>query len=417
MVNLDIDKNAIYILAGNTGADAMALSHMLLEQEAKFIMCFVNYQLGPTWDESEKTLRDYCASKGIDFEVLYADKVDQTGREKDFEKWARKIRYDFFAEVYKKNDAAALFLAHTEDDVIEGYLLSKQTGVRSSKFGLNTVATTRGMIVRRPLVPYSEEDLKEYCDLNLIPYNKDFGNYAYDPSRSAVRREVVDKLNQAERDQYITEIKKANAELISFTANIKQSVEKVDTLNIREIIALSEGEFAETIIRFVKAKAKIRIKITPQILAEFRAMCLNPQPNMCMRIGNNTFLVKEYDEISIDNDGLDLPYHYTLNEPCKFSCEAFELDFTQGAEDRNIHTDDYPLTIRSVLPQDVFSFNGYTVNAKQMLIAAGISERLLHIWPVFLNKEGRIVYIPRYKKGFSEYHKSSMIVHVTEEEK
>lgn len=417
MVNLDIDKNAIYILAGNTGADAMALSHMLLEQEAKFIMCFVNYQLGPTWDESEKTLRDYCASKGIDFEVLYADKVDQTGREKDFEKWARKIRYDFFAEVYKKNDAAALFLAHTEDDVIEGYLLSKQTGVRSSKFGLNTVATTRGMIVRRPLVPYSEEDLKEYCDLNLIPYNKDFGNYAYDPSRSAVRREVVDKLNEAERDQYITEIKKANAELISFTANIKQSVEKVDTLNIREIIALSEGEFAETIIRFVKAKAKIRIKITPQILAEFRAMCLNPQPNMCMRIGNNTFLVKEYDEISIDNDGLDLPYHYTLKEPCKFSCEAFELDFTQGAEDRNIHIDDYPLTIRSVLPQDVFSFNGYTVNAKQMLIAAGISERLLHIWPVFLNKEGRIVYIPRYKKGFSEYHKSSMIVHVTEEEK
>ena len=417
MVNLDIDKNAIYILAGNTGADAMALSHMLLEQEAKFIMCFVNYQLGPTWDESEKTLRDYCASKGIDFEVLYADKVDQTGREKDFEKWARKIRYDFFAEVYKKNDAAALFLAHTEDDVIEGYLLSKQTGVRSSKFGLNTVATTRGMIVRRPLVPYSEEDLKEYCDLNLIPYNKDFGNYAYDPSRSAVRREVVDKLNEAERDQYITEIKKANAELISFTANIKQSVDKVDTLNIREIIALSEGEFAETIIRFVKAKAKIRIKITPQILAEFRAMCLNPQPNMCMRIGNNTFLVKEYDEISIDNDGLDLPYHYTLKEPCKFSCEAFELDFTQGAEDRNIHIDDYPLTIRSVLPQDVFSFNGYTVNAKQMLIAAGISERLLHIWPVFLNKEGRIVYIPRYKKGFSEYHKSSMIVHVTEEEK
>ncbi len=417
MVNLDIDKNAIYVLAGNTGADAMALSHMLLEQEAKFIMCFVNYQLGPTWDESEQTLRDYCASKGIAFEVLYADKVDQTGREKDFEKWARKIRYDFFAEVYKKNDAAALFLAHTEDDVIEGYLISKQTGVRSSKFGLNTVATTRGMIVRRPLVPYSEEDLKEYCDLNLIPYNKDFGNYAYDPSRSAVRREVVDKLNEAERDQYITEIKKANAELISFSANIKQSVDKVDTLNIREIIALSEGEFAETIIRFVKAKAKIRIKITPQILAEFRAMCLNPQPNMCMRIGNNTFLVKEYDEISIDNDGLDLPYHYTLKEPCKFSCEAFELDFTQGAEDRNIHIDDYPLTIRSVLPQDVFSFNGYTVNAKQMLVAAGISERLLHIWPVFLNKEGRIVYIPRYKKGFSEYHKSSMIVHVTEEEK
>ena len=417
MNDLNLDKNHKYLLACSFGPDSMALIHMLLEQEAKVVMCFVNYRIGPAWDEAEEKLRVFCESKGIPFEVCDADKADQTGKDKDFEKWARKVRYDFFAEVYKKYDAAALFLAHTEDDVIEGYLLSKQTGVRSSKFGLNTIGTTRGMFVRRPLVPYSDEDLKEYCDTNNIPYNKDFGNYAHDPSMSALRFEVVDKLNEAERDQYITEIKKANAESISFSANIKQSVDKVDTLNIREIIALSEGEFAETIIRFVKAKAKIRIKITPQILAEFRAMCLNPQPNMCMRIGNNTFLVKEYDEISIDNDGLDLPYHYTLKEPCKFSCEAFDLDFTQGAEDRNIHIDDYPLTIRSVLPQDVFSFNGYTVNAKQMLIAAGISERLLHIWPVFLNKEGRIVYIPRYKKGFSEYHKSSMIVHVTEEEK
>ena len=417
MVNLDIDKNAVYVLAGNTGADAMALSHMLLEQEAKFVMCFVNYHIGPMWEEAEETLRKYCEEKGIAFEVCDANKVDQTGKDADFEKWARKTRYDFFAEVYKKYDATALFLAHTEDDVIEGYLLSKQTGVRSSKFGLNTVGTTRGMLVRRPLVPYSEEDLKEYCDANNVPYNKDFGNYAHDPSRSALRIEIVDKLNEAERDQYITEIKKANAESISFTANIKQSVEHVDTLNIREIIALSEGEFADTIIRFIKAKAKIKIKVTPTMLTEFRAMCLNPQPNMCMKIGTNTFLVKEYDEISIDNDGLDLPYHYTLKEPCKFSCEAFELDFTKGAEDRNIHLEDYPLTVRSVLPQDVTSYNGYAVNAKQMLIAAGISERLLHVWPVFLNKDGRIVYIPRYKKGFSEYHKSSMKIFVKEEEK
>lgn len=417
MVNLDIDKNAVYVLAGNTGADAMALSHMLLEQEAKFVMCFVNYHIGPMWEEAEETLRKYCEEKGIAFEVCDASKVDQTGKDADFEKWARKTRYDFFAEVYKKYDATALFLAHTEDDVIEGYLLSKQTGVRSSKFGLNTVGTTRGMLVRRPLVPYSEEDLKAYCDANNVPYNKDFGNYAHDPSRSALRIEIVDKLNEAERDQYITEIKKANAESLSFTANIKQSVEHVDTLNIREIIALSEGEFADTIIRFIKAKAKIKIKVTPTMLTEFRAMCLNPQPNMCMKIGTNTFLVKEYDEISIDNDGLDLPYHYTLKEPCKFSCEAFELDFTEGAEDRNIHLEDYPLTVRSVLPQDVTSYNGYAVNAKQMLIAAGISERLLHVWPVFLNKDGRIVYIPRYKKGFSEYHKSSMKIFVKEEEK
>ena len=38
MVNLEIDKNSVYIMAGNTGPDAMALTHMLIEQEAKFVM-------------------------------------------------------------------------------------------------------------------------------------------------------------------------------------------------------------------------------------------------------------------------------------------------------------------------------------------------------------------------------------------
>ena len=110
MVNLDIDKNAVYVLAGNTGADSMALSHMLLEQEAKFVMCFVNYNIGPEWNDTEAALRKYCEEKGIQFEALDADQVDQTGKDANFEKWARKVRYDFFAEVYKKYDAAALFL-------------------------------------------------------------------------------------------------------------------------------------------------------------------------------------------------------------------------------------------------------------------------------------------------------------------
>ena len=274
MVNLEIDKNSIYLMAGNSGPDSMALIHMLLEQEAKFVMCFVNYRIGPAWDETEEKLRVFCESKGIPFEVCDADKADQTGKDKDFEKWARKVRYDFFAEVYKKYDAAALFLAHTEDDVIEGYLLSKQTGVRSSKFGLNTIATPRGMFVRRPLVPYSNEDLIEYCDKNNVPYDKDFGNYAHDPSRSAIRSEVVDKLNEAERDQYITEIKKANDELITFSANIKKSVDRVDTLNIREIIAFPMNQRAEDLM--MNAPQEVTEKQLREVHIKCRAQNVKP---------------------------------------------------------------------------------------------------------------------------------------------
>jgi hypothetical protein len=42
---------------------------------------------------------------------------------------------------------------------------------------------------------------------------------------------------------------------------------------------------------------------------------------------------------------------------------------------------------------------------------------LLHVWPVFLNKDGKIIYVPRYKKGFSEYHSSILNIHVKNDEK
>jgi hypothetical protein len=136
-----------------------------------------------------------------------------------------------------------------------------------------------------------------------------------------------------------------------------------------------------------------------------------------MKLKGSIYLVKEYDVISLDDDGQDMPYSYVLEKPGVFSCEAFDLDFTNGAADRNIHPEDYPLTVRSSLPQDVTTYGGYLVPVRRMLVAAGISQRLLHVWPVFLNKDGKIIYVPRYKKGFSEYHTSKLAIHVKNDEK
>ena len=106
-----------------------------------------------------------------------------------------------------------------------------------------------------------------------------------------------------------------------------------------------------------------------------------------------------------------------MEKPGKLSCEVFDLDFSMGAEDRGIGSNDYPITVRSALPQDNYSYHGYLVPVRRMLVATGMSSRLLRVWPVFLNKDGKIVYVPRYVKGFSEYHTSVLKIHVKEEEK
>ncbi len=417
MLDYKFGPKNTYLVAVTYGPESMALLDMMQKSGVKPIVCFVNYRLGSLIDQAETKLKEYCQEKGLTLEIGDAKDTDISGKDADFEKWSRDVRYYFFDKFYKKHHAASLFLAHTQDDIIESYLLVKRFGGKMSLQGLNKVSSYRGMIIVSPLLNYSSEDIFEYVAVNNVPSSRDIRAFETSEFRSKIRQDIVEKLNEVERDQILSEINKEYDDKIQFASAIDKSISAESSLNIREIIALSEDEFAQTIMDFVNKKASEHCTITPKLLESIRKMCLDPNPNMTHRIQGNVYMVKEYDELSIDNDGLDLPYSYVLKKPGKFSCPIFDLDFTSGAEDRNIHKSDYPLTIRSVLPQDISIYGGYMAPAKKMLSAAGISERLLKVWPVFLNKDGKIVYIPRYKKGFSEYHSSILSIHVKDEEK
>jgi tRNA(Ile)-lysidine synthase len=417
MLDYKFGPKNTYMVAVTYGPESTALLDMMLKSDVKPVVCFVNYRLGDLINEAEAKLKQYCKEKGLILEIGDAKDVDVQGKDTDFEKWSRDVRYSFFEKFYKKHRVASLFLAHTQDDIIESYLLTKRFGGKMSLRGLNKVSSYHGMIIVCPLLDYSSEDILEYVALNNVLCSRDIKKYETSEFRSEIRRDIVEKLNEVERDQILSEINKEYDDKISFAKAIDKSISTSGNLNIREIMALSEDEFAQAIMDFVNKKASEHCTITPKLLASIRKMCLDPNPNLFHRIHGSVYIVKEYDELTIDNNGLNLPYSYVIKKPGKFSCPIFDLDFSMGAEDRNIHDFDYPVTIRSLLPSDVSTYGGYLVPAKKMLSAGGISERLLHVWPVFLNKDGKIIYIPRYKKGFSEYHSSIFAIHVKDDEK
>lgn len=417
MLDYRFDPDGVYLAAATYGPESMALLDMMEKAGVKPIVCFVNYHKAEINEKAEAAMKEYCAARGLTLEICDTGKLDQGDKDRNFEGWAREVRYSFFAKAYKKHKGTALFLAHTQDDVIESYLLTKRYGGKMSLKGLSPVSTYRGMMIVSPLLNYSLDDIMEYIRENNVPYSQEAKDFDASASRSEIRRDIVEKLNEVERDQVLSEIRKEYDDKMSFVNAIGKSIATVDSLNIREIIALSPDDFAQTIMDFIDKKAAERCKITPEILFDIRKMCLDPTPNMAYKLQGDIYLTKEYDELFIDNDGLDLPYSYTLKKPGKLSCPTFDLDFSMGAEDRNIHETDYPLTVRSVLPQDVYIYGGYLEPVKKMLLASGISQRLLHVWPVFLDKNGRIIYVPHYKKGFSEHHASILNIHVKNDEK
>ena len=86
--------------------------------------------------------------------------------------------------------------------------------------------------------------------------------------------------------------------------------------------------------------------------------------------------------------------------------ELFAIDFSGGAEDRNIKDDDYPLSIRRPLPNDEYQIKDYKSKVKRLFIDWKMPNRIRAIWPAVYNKDGRLIYIPRYSKEFEDKHKS-----------
>ena len=61
---------------------------------------------------------------------------------------------------------------------------------------------------------------------------------------------------------------------------------------------------------------------------------------------------------------------------------------------------DYPLTIRTYQPGDKTIISNYQVLVRRLFIDWKMPLYLRKRWPLFVNKDNKIVYIPRYKSNF-----------------
>lgn len=407
-----IVKGRNYLLACSFSAESMALLDWLLNRGCLPVVLFIDYQNTPSAAEDLAGVKQYCAEKGLVVEVCNAIETPIEEGE-SYHDWARRVRYAFFAEMYAKYDAAALFVAHIQDDLLETYLLQKQSGGKVEHYGLNEVNTYRGMIVVRPLLPYTYDDVLETLQEHNVPYSQEMAKFEREHTRSDIRRERIDKMDEAERGQLMDEIMAANNEKISYFAHVSEKAGEESELGIREIIALDEDEFTETLTAFVN-QGKEAIALTPRKIAQIRAMCLNGKLFDSISLGKETYVIKEYDLLALGSDPESLPYSYTLEKPGKLSAKEFDLDFTGGASDRGIKDSDYPLTIRTALPADQTVYGDFTYFVRSLYHDWKMPSATIARWPVFVNKRGQVVHVPAYGKEYAHAYSSYLDIHINE---
>ncbi len=386
---LKLDKNKKYLLACSYGPDSMALFSMLLKEGCKFEVAHVNYHFRSESDSEEIGLKEFALKNNIKVHV-YDNKEKVT---KNLEAKARDIRYKFFSKIYKEGKFDALLIAHHQDDLLETYILQKNRKLHPFYFGIREFSRGFGMKIIRPLLDYSKEDLLNYCDTHNIPYAIDKTNLELTHERNKIRHLFIEQLESEEREFLLEEIEFRNEEIRGILTNLEH-------INIHSCVDLKELNEEEMIYAVQLLANECQIyKISKANFEEIIKIINSSKANVRLQYKTYSF-IKAYGEVRFERDVDFKGYAYKIDYPCELDTFYFYLNFSNGASDRNVKESDYPLIIRNANPKDMILVKDYYKEARRLFIDWKMPTSLRKRWPVIINKDNKIVYMPRYQKEF-----------------
>ena len=403
MNNLILDKNKTYLLACSFGPDSMALFHLLLEGGYKFEVAIVNYHLRKESDLEVNGLDEYCKLHGITLHIFDVKKLIA----KDIENECRKIRYEFFKKIINERKLLAVLIAHHQDDVLETYLIQKHRQNLPEYYGIKEKTHIFGVDVIRPLLNYTKQELTDICNNNNVPYMIDASNYEIIYLRNKIRHEIVTKLSKDNREILLKEIDSKNKELQSIFEVIRNN----DIHEIQVLKYFDKITYLYSINAMVKEVNK-NVSISKKLALELLNVINSNHPNVRLKIPHNLYFVKEYDRVYFEGELKDISYRYVLEKPQTLDTIYFYLDFRDDTKNRNVSLSDYPLTIRNAQNGDKTIIKNYEVEIRRLFIDWKMPMSLRKMWPVIINKDGKIIYVPRYKRDFKPEANSNFFVKI-----
>ena len=392
MNHSNLDKSKTYLLACSFGPDSMAAFHILLTHNYKFEVAIVNYHLREESDLEVEGLIDYSNKHNIKVHVLDVKEEIKT----NIEKRCRDIRYRYFCDLVNEHHFEGVITAHQQDDHIETYLLQKKRKILTKVYGISEITSILGVKVIRPFLDLTKKEMQEICDQNDVPYAIDSSNSEDKFARNYIRHNIVEKMDKKQRLEVLEEIELENQKVRDIFENVKWQL----VGNVDYVLSLDEITYYYVINEMVialKTDYKISYKHGQEILKILRS----EKPNVDTLIYRDLYLVKRYHsfEFRIGKEG-SVSYNYVLTEPSVFESDYFYLDFTKDASNRNVHFDDYPILIRNYHNGDRCFINGYEVEVRRLFIDWKMPVSYRKMWPVILNKDNKIIYVPRYQKDF-----------------
>lgn len=187
-----IPEGASVLVGYSGGADSTCLLHLLKEAGVDVAAGHLHHGQRPEADKELKLCEAFSQEIGVPFASGRAD-VPRMAHELriGIEEAGRHARYNFLQNAAFRLHCDLIATAHTRSDLVETVLLNLTRGC--GLHGLSGIPESRQNIVR-PLLLFSREETRAYCDQRGLWYHDDPANSDVSFSRARIRHRVIKEL-------------------------------------------------------------------------------------------------------------------------------------------------------------------------------------------------------------------------------
>lgn len=417
-----LKANDTVVLAISGGPDSMALFDVVLKYREKvpinIICAHVNHKVRIESEDEALFVKSFCLKNNVVFE--YKELLEYVKR-KFSEADARIKRYNFFDEVVLKYKAKYLITAHHGDDLIESILMRIVRGSTLQGYaGIKSCSHRNGYDILRPFLSETKDSIMEYINQKNVEYVIDASNNSEKYTRNRYRKNVLPYLK--------SEFSQVHMKFLNFSNELFEVEEFVNS----EMLKYKSTVYNDGIIK-VSELLKIPHYLQKRIMMKF----LFDHYNDNIYLINNKHLELIFDFINKYNNQLVLPNNTILlkhgNElylDVKKNIESYDLIFEEElilpnnmriskVSDSEINSNYYcrllsnsikfPLRVRTRKNGDKMSVKNMDGMKKvnDIFTDMKIPKELRDSWPILVDNEDNILWLPGLKKSKFDIEKDS----------
>ncbi len=386
-------KTRYSLVAVSGGSDSMALLDTLYNKGLNLVVCHVNYNVRDSALRDENIVKEYCESREIILEVLKDFKYDKS--EGNFENWARVKRYNFFKEMYKKYDCDYLYVGHNLDDLLETYFIQKERNSRCDFFGLKEEIEIYEMKVKRVLLSYSKDELREYCENNNIKYGVDETNFDETYLRNNIRHNVIKNMSLEEKKKVLNEINFLNIEKEKEYDFYHKLLNKCkcenNSINLDLFREIDDENKVSVLYYFVIENVKERISISKKRVEDILVKINSNKPNIILGSFKDFVLYKEYERLVIKKEAKE--FSYSIDGEKGVIGDFVVCDTGKKLEKVVVRKEMLPLTLES--------YKGDNPQINRLFIDKKIPISERKCWPIVKDKLGNVLLVLNIKKFYN----------------